>query len=459
METDTLEAEIVSEEEHDEGRASIAARLCGVVDLFPSATKGVFSIFDQALVSGTSFLTAAIVGRLTSPDQLGLYYVVLSMLLIISGVHEQVIGGPYSVLSKRRRGRELDEYSGSIWLHHLALTAMTIAILLAVIVLCLASGRLKVLPGLWALLGAAPLVLLRDGIRRFTYANLQVKWVIALDATVATIQIGGLLLLGYWWHLSLWSIYAVMGGACALASAGWYLLDPPHLQFNRHLFLPDWRHNWSFGKWALGSYMATGTTSYVMLWILWLTIEPSATAMLGACTTLVGVTNVILAGVANILTPLAAHAFATGGAKELLRILAGTAAFLAVVLGGFCLIALATGGWLVALVFGPHYGGTGGIFVTLAFAALMNGLAVVAGNGLWAIGQPRATFAADVCGTFAALIGAALLIEPFGVLGAALAIFSGACTAAIARTIILARHFADGPMRVNERYSMPIEET
>src|SRR5262245_43944882 len=82
--------------------SGITARAFAVVRRFPLAAKGVLAIFDQALYSGTSFLSAVLVGRTTSPDHLGQYYLVLSIVLVIAGVLEQLVAAPYAVYSKRR---------------------------------------------------------------------------------------------------------------------------------------------------------------------------------------------------------------------------------------------------------------------------------------------------------------------------------------------------------------------
>jgi O-antigen/teichoic acid export membrane protein len=422
--------------------ASISMRIKALEERFPSASQGLLSIFDQGVVSATAFLTAAIVGRLTSPDQLGLYYLVLSIVILVSGVQDAAIGGPYMVLSKRRHGQELAEYSGSMWVHQFVLTALTFCMLCIAIAGFWAAGNTTIMPGLLALLGAGPLILLRDGVRRFAFANLEVKAVIALDIAVSVVQLGGLLLLGYFGKLSVLSIYAVMAGACTLACLGWYLLDTPHLSFRRQKLLPDWLHNWAFGKWALWSYAMSGTMPAVMLWILGLAIEPAATAMLGVCTTLIGMSNVIVSGVSNVLTPMAAKAYAAGGGVELRRILSLAAAFIGLTIGSVCLGALAFGNWLVVLVFGNHYQGAGLIPFILAVSALMTGMQMVAGNGLWAIHKPRSAFVADASGMFVTLIAAATLIFPLGVLGAALAILGGSTTAATMRIVILIRNMA-----------------
>lgn len=411
---------------------------------YPSALKGMLSIFDQAIVSGTGFMTAAIIGRLTSPDELGLYYLALTIVLIVSGTQDQLVSSPYTVYSKRRSGSELSEYRGSAWIHILALTLLAILGLIVAILVCSALGFTKIRPGLWALLGAGPLLMLRDTIRRFAYADLRVMTVIPFDAVIAVTQLGGLALLGRYGKLSLFSIYAVMGAACTLACLGWFFLARPQVRFVRARYLTDWLHNWSFGKWALRTFLVGNTTPYVMLWILSFAAGAAATGVLGACTTLVGLTNVILTGLSNILTPQAAHAYVTGGAASLRRILFSTAAFLAFVLGGFCLFVLLTGDWLAVLVFGPPFAGTGAILLTLAFSMLFTSMGMVAGNGLWAIDEPQLNFVADVCCMVVTLLAAAILISSYGALGAALATMIGTLVSAVVRIITFFRHLESG---------------
>jgi O-antigen/teichoic acid export membrane protein len=429
----------VAEVEPREALSIAAARWNAPLRRWKSVSKGVFSIFDQAIVSGTSFLTAAIIGRVSAPDQLGLYYLVLSIVLIASGMMDQLIASPYVVYSKRCRGRGLVEYSGSIWVHHFVLTFLLTGSLLLGISICWIAGATESLPVLWALLSGGPLILLREGIRRFAFANLRVKSVIVFDASVSSVQLGGLAALAYAGRLTLINIYAVMGAACALAAVLWYVLDPPRVRFVFERLIPDWRNNWAFGKWALRSFLVGSTTPQVMLWIVSVAVGAAATGVLGACTTLVGVTNVLLLGVSNVLTPQAAHAYATGGAAELRRVLCVAAAVLFGPLCAFCVLILLTGDWLTVFVFGPSYAGTGQTLFILALSMLMVSMGTVAGNGLWAIDQPRLNFVADVCCMVVTLGTAALLVSRLGVRGAALATLAGAFSASIVRAMTLLR--------------------
>jgi O-antigen/teichoic acid export membrane protein len=453
MSADLLEHCSAQEIEPSGLLAAIALRFRAIEDRFPSASKGLLSIFDQAIFSGTSFLTAALIGRATSPDQLGMYYLVLSIVLIISGVQEQLVAAPFVVYSKRRQGRDLAEYAGSMWAHYTIVTSIAMISILVAAAVLFATGQTKMLAGMWALLAAAPMILFRQWIRRFTFASLRLTSAIALDATVAVLQLSGLILLGHFGMLSLFRIYAVMGGACGLACLGWFFLDRPHLLFVRQRFLPDWCENWHFSKWALQTFVLGNTTPQLMLWIVSATIGASSTGIFGACNNLIGMAYVVLCGVDNVLTPQAAHAFATGGVKDLRRILIFAATFMAVTMGALCVFLLITGDWLVVLTFGNHYHGTGAIVLTLALSTTLNGLSIVVGNGLWAIHRPRSNFFADVCCMTVTLIAAALLIRPFGPLGAALASLAGASTAAVVRTFTLVRFLEDPALISNTEVS------
>ena len=330
-----------------------------------------------------------------------------------------------------------------MWAHYFLVTTVSVVGLLVTIAVLSTTGQSRILPGLWALTFAAPMLLFRQWIRRFTFASLELRSAIALDATVATLQLSGLFLLGHFGLLSLFRIFALMGVACGLACVGWYFLAKPQLRFVRPRLLSDWQTNWHFAKWALQTYVLGNTTPQLMLWIVSATIGAASTGIFGACNNLIGMAYVVLCGIDNVLTPQAAHAFAVGGVKDLRRILLLAGMFVTISMGGLCVFLLVTGDWLVVLAFGAHYQGTGAILVTLAVSTAMNGISIVAGNGLWAIHQPRSNFVADVCCMSVTLIAAALLIHPFGALGAALATLAGTLTAAIVRTITLFRYLDD----------------
>jgi O-antigen/teichoic acid export membrane protein len=418
--------------------AMFARRFESLERRFPRKIQSLLSILDQSIVSGTSFVTAAIIGRLTTLDQLGLYYLVLSIVLIIATIEDCVVTAPYLVYSKRRAGRELEEYTGSVWVQHFLLCAVSVVVLLALVLIMSITGPSSLLPGLWVLLGVTPLILLRQALRRMAIANLHVRSAVALDLVVAVAQLGGIVLLGLFGTLSLASIFAVMGGACGIAGIVLYWFDPPTMRFVRQRFVPDWRGNWAFAKWALRGFIVGSTTPFLLLWILDWTAGPAAAGVFGACGTLIGMMNILLLGLNNVLTPQAAHAFTRGGPENLRRMLVRTSLFLMTTLGGFCLLIMFTGDWLMVLAFGEVGRDTGAVLEVLALSMLISGAGLVAGCGLWAIDEPRANFHADVT-CLVVTLATALLIVPFGVLGAALASLAGIAVSVVVRMISFTR--------------------
>jgi len=406
----------------------------------PLASKGAVSVFDQAIVSGTSFATSVLIGRMCTKEELGVYYLALSIVFLVRGIQEQIICAPYMIYCNRRQGRRLASYSGSAVAHQLALSGLTLLGLLGMAVLIwLGLGPASLAPAVWVLLGAAPLMLMREFIRQFAFAHLRVGAAVAIDAVVAVLQLGSLLLLGWLGALSIVTVYLAIGGASAVACAGWFLAKKQPLRFVRSRFAVDWRHNWGFGKWALASHLVGSTSPYLMPWVLVMACGAAETGMLAACATLVGVSNMFLTGVANYLTPKAANAFATGGVDELRRVIWKTAALLAVALGSFCLVMVAAGNLLAVIVYGDGYAGAGPIMAVLAFAVLANGIGIAAGNGLWAMERPSANFRADVCSLVVTLAAAVLLVGPMGVLGVAVAELAGFTGGTLVRCVTLFR--------------------
>ena len=158
-----------------------------------------------------------------------------------------------------------------------------------------------------------------------------------------------------------------------------------------------------------------------------------------------------MTGLASYVLPRAARAYSRGGDQALCRVLRIAAAVYAGVLGAFALFALAAGDYLLALVYGDKYVGCGAAMGILAVSVTVVGVGVTAGIGLWAIDRPKANLPADVCTLVVNLTVVFCLVQPLGVLGAALADLSGNVAGALVRHTTLrrllktARHSTETP--------------
>jgi O-antigen/teichoic acid export membrane protein len=404
---------------------------------------GIASVVDQALVSGTSFGTSVIIGRMCSSEELGVYALGLSLVLLVRAVQGELVCSPYMVYGNRREGQALAAYTGSTLVHYLALTALSATALLVLTLLRpLVPASVSLGAMAWVLMGVLPSILLREYIRQVSFCHLRMRAVLAVDVSVALIQLGALLLLGYWQALSAAAAYAVMGGACALACITWFAARVQPFQVKPGQLLADWLHNWNFSKWTLAGLLVGSTTPFLMPWVVALAHGEAATGMFAACTTLVNCAAMYVTGMTNVLTPRAARAYAHEGVTALLHVLKQTAVLFAVTLGAFCVIIFLCGDLPTRLVYGSRYSGTGPVLALLAMTLFCNALGITAGNGLWAIGRPGANFGADVCTLAVTLMVLLFAVGSLGVSGAALALLAGAVSGAAVRAATLWRLLA-----------------
>jgi O-antigen/teichoic acid export membrane protein len=393
-----------------------------------------WSVIDQAIVSGASFATGVMIGRACSKEDLGVYSLALTVVLIVRAIQSDLVTAPYMVYCNRREGEELASYAGSTLLHQILLSLLTVVgIAAAAAALTLAGDTTGLAPVMVVMIGSVPLILLRCYIRDLTFAHFQWLNAVIFDTAIAVLQLGALGLLAYHGALTVGRAYAVMGGACAVACAAWLLADRPAMCLTLSRAWADWRHNWLFGRWAVASQLVGRAATLILPWLLAAIDGAAAVGLLAACTSLVNLTGTFVTGVSNYLTPKAARAYAEGGPDALLLVLRRTAALFAATVGPFCLLILLSGDLAVVLVFGQPYAGAGVVLLLLALSTLANSIGITVGNGLWALHRPRASFVADAFTLGVTVVVMLGLVYPLGVTGAAVAILAGALTGMVVR--------------------------
>src|SRR4051812_6238069 len=134
-------------------REGSLSRLAGAIRARPDLRNGALSLFDQALVSGTSFLTSVIIGRLGSKEEFGIFYVALTIVYLARGIQEQLVSAPYVVYCHGRRDEARALYAGSSLMHCLGLSAVLAVVLLAILgLLSVGIGPAGLSPAIWVLL-------------------------------------------------------------------------------------------------------------------------------------------------------------------------------------------------------------------------------------------------------------------------------------------------------------------
>ncbi|MFH5804228.1 lipopolysaccharide biosynthesis protein [Alienimonas sp. DA493] len=405
------------------------------------------AIADQAVVSGTRFVTTVTVGRFAGAEELGVYALAAAGLILVGCVQDATVTKPYTVL---RTGRGDRRYAGSALAFHVLLGAGLAASLLIAAGVCVAAGATGAGLVLAVLAGAAPLSLLWEFARRMSFAHLRLRQALTVDAGLAALQLAGLAALALTDALTAITALAVLGAATALAGGTW-------LALRRSQFVPrwtrvsaDWRRNWRFGRWILAGQVCGTTQGNAPQWILAATAGVAATGLYAGAQNVVLLLNPLILAMGSLLVPQTATARRTGGAKAVRGVALRAAVLLTTVAGLFWLGLLAGAGPLLRAMYGDEFAAAGTAIVVMGLAPIAWSFSVAFEAGLTAIDRPDLSFRAMLAGLFVTAGGAMLLSGPLGVVGAAAGLTLGSATCAAVLAFYFLR-LTRGPSTAPER--------
>lgn len=402
--------------------------------------NGFLSVTDQAVVSGTNFLTSVIVGRACGPDELGNYALGFTLYCLAVCVQRALISFPFTFYHHRLHGMEQRVFSGST-LAHLAAFGFVVMAMLGVASIALDfSGKWQELVPLVRILAVTfPLAFLVEFARRFVLARLEMTKLLVLDIALATIQLGGLILLASLGWLSAQSAYVVIGIATAIMGSAWLALARPMFAIRWSNVLADAVRNWRYGRWMLAGQLTLFARDSMLIWLVAWELGTVSAGIFAACCTFVKLTSPLPMAAANVLFPSAARAFADGDIAKVRRLANQSVAAICALSAPVVAILVFAGGRLLTKAYGEAFSGAGAVVCLLAFGAISDAFDTGATSGLFAIGRPNLHFIANLVGVLAMLATAVALVPISGILGAAQAWLIGRCLTTSVQSVAFLR--------------------
>jgi O-antigen/teichoic acid export membrane protein len=404
------------------------------VSLSPSAvsspsvsrlSRPLAALIDQAVVSGTSFLVTVLVGRFAGEQQLGLYSLGFTLIILACGVQESLVVIPYTVFAPRAAAKRRTRFAGSALLQSVV-ASLAMSGCLAVAGLALTAPRLpQFAPVVAVLLAAVPMILLREFARRFAFAQMRFATALAIDGAVTAAQLTVLFTLAASGKLSAAAALAIHGGCCGVVGLGWFFIFRRHFSLARDEIAVDWRQSWGLGSWLLAGHVTGITQAYALHWCLAFVLGAETTGGFAAAMTIVSLANPFILGAGNLLMPVTAHTFANSGSAGVWRLAVRSTRWLAAGLTLFSLSAAFAGDRALAIVYGGQFGGQIPTVTLLALAISVAALGLSAEHGLRASDRPRAIFAANFLALIVTLGLAACLVPTYRNLGAAASLLAG----------------------------------
>jgi O-antigen/teichoic acid export membrane protein len=395
-----------------------------------------WAMIDQAIMSGARFLTAVMVGRFGSDEELGLYSLGFGLLVLIVGVHEAFVTTPYTVFLPRKEQEDHGAYQGFALRTTLQLSAVLSTLLLFA---ALMARLLPTVPGLLSVIVAVacalPLVLLREFARRLQFAHSRTGMACVLDGLVAVVQLGGLALLMTQRPLSAITAFVLTAVACAVSTAIWWALERSEISHDVTNQKQDYIEHAKFGRWIFGENMVSVVQMYFGHWYLTLTHDSAtSTGIFAACISVVMLINPFLLAVTSIMTPRVARVYSSGS-----RIAVATAtwkyvAFVVAIMGLFSIAMWGFGGWIAVLFFGKLGEGRSFEVGLLGTMMIAQGANYTLSVGLRILDRPHWNLATAIFGTSLTVV-IAFLFTSHDITGVVVSLFTGVLAITVVRVI------------------------
>lgn len=410
--------------------------------------QGFLSLADQAVASGTNFLTGIIIARACSKEVLGLYTLGFSLILLMTDFQTSLITTPYMVFAPRLKERAHALYTGSTLIHQLAFCVLTMfGVCCGALAVSRGFGPRGLVPVLWALSVVIALIMLREHARRVSFARLRLATAFLFDTSIAVGQIGGLLLLARFGLLSASRSFWVIGTVCGVAVLGWLWLDREcyHPVFRESIV--DLKKNWVFGKWVFASGLVWAVSMNLYPWFLASFHGASSTGVWAACFGVVSVGNPALLGLQNLIGPKIAHTYAASGPLALRRLVLRITSAIFLPVSLLCLALILWGDRLVVLLYGRQYAGNKIVVSILALNFVVSASAFSFSRALFAIERADLDFVTNFAALFMMIALGFWLVKAYGPVGAAVGLLAANVIASATRAGVFLARFSRIPIR------------
>lgn len=383
-----------------------------------SARRAVLTLVDQVAVSGTNFATTVIIARFCLQEELGLYALGFSLVLLLGDGANALVWMPYTFNSPRERDGSAVRFTGSVTIHMVLFCLLaTVGIGLTAVVTAVCGDHLE-LSGLFAVLAiAGAMMLFREHMRRVYLAQMRVGRALVLNLGMAGMQLAGLAVLVRHGVLSSVSVYWVITLACVFLTAGWLAAERRRLLFHWRTAWSDWRSNWQTGRWMFGASLLRMVATDIYPWVLAAFHGVHAVAILTAARGVIVFANPLLLGISNFAGPSAAHAYADHGPRTLWHRVLWSTLGIAAIMGVFCALVWIWGEDLVQLLYGAQYAGHANVVHSLAIAQLVEAMCIPVGFGLLAMRRADCEFLTAVVQLVVMVSGGLWLVWRFGPAG------------------------------------------
>jgi O-antigen/teichoic acid export membrane protein len=392
------------------------------------------AVANQALVSGTWFFTTLLIARYSDASQLGVYAVGISVLATLVALQDSFIFQPYTIERHWPQGT----LAGNFLILSLLLSAgSTLALTIGALGILKLYGGSELALMTFAIAGALPFVLTREFARRTALARFALGQAMLLELAAAVAQLSALGWLGVSGRMSAVSACAALGGASAIPIAGWLYCTRAEFALGVGPVPTILKKTWALGKWLLVGQVAVQVQKYIIYWVAILIAGAAVTGVYAACMSTLSFVDPLILALGNVFTPKLRLSWKNDGGPGLWHEAARSAVLIAALIVPLSLAVLVMGEPLIRFLYpGTEYQGHAHTLAVLALVIFFSTLGMPASIALGTLKRPRAIVTTGIFGAVLTVVFVWLLMNKWGLLGAAFGSLAGTATATVVRWVI-----------------------
>lgn len=279
-------------------------------------------LFDQAVLSGTNFITGILLARFLGIQTYGLFALLWMIVLFALSFSQAFITRPMLSLGvQMEAGNKRDYFS---YLHAIQLIFSFLALIFSFFVLTIfvsfswyelpSDGLIFKVPVLLALF------LIYDFYRKYFFVSELLKWPILIDGLLALFQLSGICILNFLEVLSLENVLLLLIIVHAIVNLVCFLKIAPPVFSKNGLKSVALKH-YSFGKWLIGTAFLQWLCGNFFIIAGAGILGAAAVGAIRIAQNVIGLTHVIFLAMENIVPVYAARQFKNGGIKSLYNFL------------------------------------------------------------------------------------------------------------------------------------------
>lgn len=402
---------------------------------------GFWAICDQAAVSLASFVATVIVGRICSPEELGVFTLAVGGFWLIVGFPNALVWIPYTSRAPRMKEKRQARYSGSVLIH---LGVMMLLVAGTLGACAFAVPEISQLLGYelphqdqfftvcLAMIPFALLMMVREHVRRVLTAHLRMKEMFLVDLPIACVQIGLLWTLAHWGKLSAETALLAIAAACSLSVFS-LLIRHGETSFRGRSTWLHFAYNFHFGRWLIVGSIAWMLSENSFRWLMVSFHGRAALGQMAAALSIVLLVNPLLVSICNFARAVMANRLAELGPSGMRALVRRSSFGMAIVFGlAFTILAI-FGGSFVTVLYGDEYAGQQWVVASLCLAMFFRALTVPVDAALMAVRSGRELAIASVVQLLLAISFGLPLVYSYGGVGVGIALAVSCCGSLLAR--------------------------